>query len=407
MLSGSSWLFSLYFLFISVATSAMGLDESIQRRLRDSPFIAAQRKQADLTAGDRWRRFLVHEPQFIYNNVDSSNQESWGLGLVTPFPGKSFAYTEFDRVRAATEKAEIGAKKQDLAKQVSDAYLDCAGSRALLEIQQLAIHDLETLWHSLSAMYESGHASQAERIGAELQLRQTQADLATSTDKAETTCRKWRKLMAHEGSELMPDGVPEDLTPTTMAELGSRSADETRGEAAFALAEANDHLRWWAQAPDLNWSYARNHYLNLPTSQTGAEWTTTVGVTVTIPIFFFAAESIEAQRTRAQANIDRHAAEVQTLNARADREDAGKEFRRDKDRLKQLREKDIALAEALVQSTLSAYKIGKLGFAELMMSRKTLSDLRTQMVQLKVATVQARLRCLDQCESASPEPRKL
>jgi ribosomal protein L20 len=64
----------------------------------------------------------------------------------------------------------------------------------------------------------------------------------------------------------------------------------------------------------------------------------------------------------------------------------------------EIREKDIPLATALVESTYSAYKAGKLGFAELVLSRKTLSDLRLQDIQLRSAIVQNHLKCLNQCE---------
>lgn len=381
------------------AGRALTLDASIQDAVQSAEVVHAQEKSADLASGDRWRRFLFHEPSFTYQNSDSNNEESWGVNLTTPFPGKSLAYMELDRVKARAEAAEVASKKQDVAALIANSYLDCASSRALFDIQKESLRDLDTLWRELAAMYETGHASQAERIGAELQVRQTRADVAGSSDKVETSCRKWRHVIGQDESSVMPDGIPDDLSPQTLSLLGTESADVARSEAAVNLALTNDHLRWWNQAPDLTWSYARNHYLYLPGSPTGKEWTTSVGIALTIPIFFPFAESVEAQRSRAQARIDRNTAEVQLLGAQTDRENAAKEFRRDRDRIKELREKDIALAQALVQSTLAAYRLGKLGFAELMMSRKTLSDLRAQEVQLQVSAIQARLKCLNSCES--------
>jgi len=377
----------------------MSLDAAIAASIGSSQYVKAQEDMASLAGNDRWRRFIFREPQFSYTNSDSINEESWGLSLATPFPGRAFAATELDRVNSEKEHAEIDAKRQDQAKLIADSYLECASSRALLEIQKVALRDLETVAHSLSAMYESGHASQAERIGAELQVRQTHADLVVLENKSVTSCHKWRALMGKQDDpNVVPDGVPDDLKPETVKALGSAPAAEARSRAALAVANANDSLRWWNQAPDIQWSYARNHYLYLPGSPTGKEWTTTVGVAVTVPIFWFFAESIEAQRARAQAQIDRHNAEVDSVNARDTRVAAAQEFMRDKDRIRELREKDLALAEALVQSTLAAYRVGKLGFAELMMSRKTLSDLRAQEVQLQTAVIQARLQCLSQCE---------
>ena len=382
----------------------MNLDEAVVQAVQGSEYVRAQSDFAQLARGDRWRRFIFREPQLSYASIDTHNQDSWTLSLATPFPGKSFAYMEADRIKAQAETTEVFSKRQDVAKQVAESYLDCASSRALMEIQRTAMRDLETVERSLSAMYESGHASQAERIGAELQTRQTRAEADALQDKAETSCRKWRRIMGFEDQNLLPDGMPEDLKSETLRILGGKSAAEARGESAVQLALSADRLRWWTQAPDLNWSYSQNHYFSIPGSPTGLENTTSYGVGMTVPIFFFFAESIEAQRARAQARLDKHTAEVAWLDASADRELAAKDFRRSKKRVAELRAKDLALAEALVQSTLAAYKIGKLGFAELMMSRKTLADLRSQEIQLQSSMVLARFKCLEVCEI---QPEKL
>src|SRR5882757_7770585 len=103
----------VFLLLLSPATFALGLDSAILESVHDSQFVHAQEKSASLASGDRWRRFLFKEPQFSYTNADSFNQESYGLTLTTPFPGKTIAYTELDRVKAKSEAAEIFAKKQE------------------------------------------------------------------------------------------------------------------------------------------------------------------------------------------------------------------------------------------------------------------------------------------------------
>jgi outer membrane protein TolC len=386
----------IVFLFVSSAAQGLTLDEAIQSSVQDSRYVKAQEMSADIASSDRWRRFLIKEPSFQYLNADDHTQESFGVSIATSFPGKAFAFMEMDRAKARNEKAEISAKRQDLAKLIAGAYLDCASGLALLEIQKIALSDFETMFRSLSAMYESGHASQAERIGTDLQIRQTRSDLRSATDKTDVACKKWHSLVGDDKS--MPDKIPGDLAGETIHLLGDASSDRTRGEAALKMANVADDLRWWSQAPDLTWSVSRNHYDFLPGSPSGKEYTYNYGVSVTIPIFFLFDESVEAKRARAQATFDKHNAEVAVLNAKSDEEDASREFRRDKTRLEELKEKDLALAEALVETTFAAYKTGKLGFAELLLSRKTLSDLRTQEVQLKVAAVQARLKCLTKCE---------
>lgn len=388
------WLLSLSLL--SVSAHAVSLDSAIQDVIRQSNYVKAQEVSASLAAGDRWRRFLVHEPSFSYSSADNGAEESYALSLTTPFPGKSVAYMELDHAKAKAEKVEVLSKRQDLAKLITDTYLDCASGLALLEIQKTALADLETMFRSLTAMYESGHASQAERIGTDLQMRQTRSEVRAAADKTDVSCRKWHVLMGDDKS--VPDKVPEDLSKETLELLGNQSADLSRGEAALKLANVNDDLRWWSAAPDLTWSYQRNHYINVSASPIITPWTSTYGVSVTVPIFFLFDESVEAKRAKAQNAFDRHNAEISVLNARNDEEEAAREFQRSKTRIQELRDKDIALAEALVETTFASYKTGKLGFAELMLSRKTLWDLKTQEVQLKIAAVQARLKCLLKCE---------
>jgi outer membrane protein TolC len=110
---------------------------------------------------------LFKEPQFQFSNADDGAEESYGVSITTPFPGRTLASMEMDRAKAHAEKTEIEAKRQDLARLIASTYLDCASGLALLDIQKTALADFETLFHSLSAMYESGHASQAERIGTD------------------------------------------------------------------------------------------------------------------------------------------------------------------------------------------------------------------------------------------------
>ena len=118
---------------------------------------------------------------------------------------------------------------------------------------------------------------------------------------------------------------------------------------------------------------------------------------MTIPIFFGIQERIDAQKAKSQALIDRSNSELALLNARSDRAEAAGEYQRSSRRLKELREKDIPLAEAAMESTYSSYRAGKLGFAELLLARKNLADLRVEDIQLRTAIINSHMRCLKQC----------
>ena len=113
-----------------------------------------------------------------------------------------------------------------------------------------------------------------------------------------------------------------------------------------------------------------------------------------VPVLYPFSEKKELERQHAQADLDRAVAESQRLAAERDRDDAFREYVRSKSRLEELRSKDLPYAEALMESTFSAYKSGKLGIAELVLARKTLMDLRAQDIQLRGEIISAHLRCL-------------
>lgn len=394
----------LLFLLFPCAGSALTLNEAVHLYLDQSAQLKAQSHLADLTRGDRWRRFFPREPQFQLTNGDDSSSYSYGLSLTTSFPGKSIAFNQADRARAASEESELRARRLDLARLVSGAYMECASSQATVALQEDAVEDFEALAKTLQTLYEAGHSTQAEKIGAQLQARQIAADLDQTRAKSAGACRKWREVMAStkasEKLDALPTEMPDDLDASVIQDLGAETADQARANALSRVATASRNLRWWSQAPDLTWSVARNHYSYSPASPAGRDWTTTFSVGISLPLFFLFNESVEARRQSEQATLDQTAAEIQLATAVSDREAASREFGRAQRRLRELREKDIPLAEALVDSTLAAYKSGRLGYSELILSRRTLVDLKTQDIQLRGAAIDARLRCLNDCQTS-------
>lgn len=388
------------FLWVKVASpaSALTIEDAVQRMWAKSPQIDAQRLQWDLSERDRWRRFLPNEPQLLYSNADDRTNVAWGVAETFAFPGKSLASARLDTARAHAQKAEWAAKRYELARLAAQVYLDAASARAAVEIQRHNADDYEALGKTLKARYQSGQATQAETIGVDLQLRQLKADLDAQTDHAAVAERRLKSLL-----ELPPEvettlELPDDLPSSLAKELTGPTADLLRAEGANEVAKAQRRLALWSQLPDLSVSALRNRYY-YPESGSpngkGATWT--LGAAVTLPVFFPFWEGAEASRARSQAVIDSSAARLSALAAKSDIEDAAKEYARSQERLKQVRSQDLPLAEALMESTLSSYKAGKLGFAELVLARKTLSDIRAQEVQLRSAVIAARLRCLDRC----------
>jgi outer membrane protein TolC len=379
------------------------LESILRSAWQSSPSLQGQKEQADLANGDRYRRFIFNEPQFQVLSSDDHSAMSYGISLPTAFPGKTMAFMDIDKARAHAASAEFDAKKYELAKLVTQSFLDCASVKAALKVQTVTSNDLETLFNSLKAIYESGRSTQAEKIGAELQARQAKLDLVTLVDRERVLCKKLDATLSKAGvdfssTSLTDTSLPEDIDSSLLKDLGLVTADQARSEAGIELADANRSVAWWSQVPDLTLGITRSHYLYLPASPSGKEWATTFSVGITVPLLFPFHETIEASRAKSQAMIDRNTAEIQKVQADSDRMDGASEYQRSLKRLKEIREKDLPLAEALVESTYSAYQTGKLGYAELVLSRRTLSDIQNQDIQLRVSVITAHLRCLNQCE---------
>jgi outer membrane protein TolC len=401
--------FLLSILFFSSAHAVTNSSASIDSLLRsawdNSPALQAQKDQADLAAGDRYRRFIFNEPQFQVSSLDDKSGLSYGLSIATGFPGKALALSSLDTAKAHAQNAEMQAKKHDLSKIVVQSYTDCAAAKESVRVLTATAGDLETLFKTLKALYENGRSTQAEKIGAELQSRQAHLDLLTAEDRESVLCKKLDKTLRTVGVDQSLEGqvipLPDDLDSKLLAEIGGETADQARASSGMELADANSKTAWWSQLPDMVFGVSRNNYVYLPASPTGKEWTTSLSVSITVPILFPFHESVEASRAKSQAVLDHNAAEIQKVSADSDRVDGAQEYVRDQRRLKEVREKDLPLAQALVDSTYSAYQSGKLGYAELVLSRKTLSDIQNQDIQLRVSVINAHLRCLNQCEVAA------
>lgn len=385
-------------------TKATSLTELIKEVWASSDILRAQGIAADLASRDRWRRFLINEPQFTYTAYDNRAAVSYGLALTTGFPGKDFFLIGLDRAKSDVQQAELRAKKYELTKLVVSAYTDCAAATAGVELQKTTTADIETLARTLKTLYETGHSTQAEKIGAELQARQANHDLVAAEDKEKVLCNRFKKQLSTSAPHVEWDSqnavkLDDDLDASIVQALGTHAADGDRAIVGIELAEATRSTAWWQQAPDVTVSASRNNYLTPGASPNSQIWTTTFSLSVTLPLLFPFEEGTEARRTRAQATIDRMSSELQLVASDADQRDGAHEYQRDLKRLHELRSKDLALAEALMDSTFSAYRTGKLGYSELILARRTLTDLKNQEIQLRVALVNAHLRCLNNCNT--------
>ncbi len=399
-------LISLFLVPSAQAARFLSLEEVVYQAWENSPQLHAQEDLVSVARMDRVRRFIPNEPTLSYGNADSASENTFGVQLTMGFPGKNIAFNQLDTAKLRAQESERESRKYDLARIFTQGYLDCASATETLDVQKTTSEDLQTIFQSLKTLYEAGHSTQAEKIGAELQARQAGFDLKLAEDRKEVACHKLQALIetnkAQNDSSEYEFKLPDDLDEHLISELNGNTADQSRSKAAMAVAGSTASTAFWGQLPDLTFSFNRNQYVYLPASPNGRTWTNTYGVAVTFPLLFPFYETLEARRTRSQAVIDENAAQIQNVAANADQRDGAREYLRSKARLKELRQKDLAMGEALVDSTYSAYRSGKLGYAELVLSRKTLNDLRLQDVQLRQSIINAHLRCLNHCNSETP-----
>ncbi len=397
----NKFFYILSLVLVVCGADALTLSDAILKSFENPSYVAPQTELYRLSGRDRFRRFVLNEPQLSFMSSDDGTAESIGVSEIIAFPGKSIALSHLDGERERSAKSEVFAKKYDLANQITQSYLDCATAQATFDQQSSTTSDLETLTNTIRARYESGHGTQSENISAELQLRQQRADFEAAGDKKKIVCRTLANLLRTDQGAIEPVELADDLEEKVIQELGPSTSDEERFRSAIGISEVMASTAWWSQLPDFNLSAVKNHYLYLPGSPSGKEWTMTYSIAVTVPLLFPFYESAEAKRTKSQSAVDKYTAEMQLIHARSEREDAKLIYQRTRRRLQELRTKDLAMAKALMESTLSSYRTGKLGFAELVLARKTLVDLRFQDIQLRNLIISSHLKCLRECNEVA------
>ena len=373
-------------------SGALTLDEAVRIEWQQTPVLKAQEKLYQISLSDIWRKYLPGEPQVQLNSGDNGSSFSYGASITLPL--KAALMNDLSSLQAGQQRAELDAKKFELAGLAASAYLDCAVQAALIKQQKITIADLDTLDQSLKKRFKDGFTGLSDSLGSELQLRDAKIELEDMNDKFFIAKENLRRLL--ELTNQLPDDftLDDDIAPGLLDEIGSDTADHERAQADVLLAQANFKTALWQQLPDLSLSGSWNSYPYLPASPSGKpnSWSFSAGIA--IPLLYPLLESVEAERTKNQAVLDQAAAKSRMIQAELDKTDAALEYSRSRKLLKELREKEIPMAEMLVSATFSDYINGKVGFAELMQSRKTLMDIQSREIQLRASTILCHLRAI-------------
>lgn len=394
----------VYFLLIFISfqlSYASDVDKLISESWSQDPLLLSQQKKIDAAQIDQFARFLPNSPTLTFADSDNHSWRTYGVNLPFAFPGKSFAYHRLDRLKVSAEVRELSAKKIELAKFIFGLYSDCASKKELSSILSTAVKELGILKEAITARYEMGQATQAERIGIELQYRQASIENLTLQDQQKVACTKLNDYKNEKSlqTELKDSGLPSDFDPTFLDELGESSLEFIRAENEQKISALNAELSSWSIAPDINLTYYRNYYNRVVASPiVPVKWTNTYMVSVNLPILYPFYERSEFFKLRAENMINSERAKMRLIEVEKEILNAQDTFRRSRKIYDKLMRQDLPMAEAMVDSTLAAYRQGKLGFSELILSKRTWLDLKKEEVDLKLKILSARLVCLKNCE---------
>jgi outer membrane protein TolC len=126
--------------------------------------------------------------------------------------------------------------------------------------------------------------------------------------------------------------------------------------------------------------------------------TTSWTIGITLPFTFPFYDNTDFREERAQLGLSSMKAELERNNADKKWTEAKNDWARATSRLNEIWNKDMALADVLVESSLASYRSGKVGFADLVLARRTKIDLKVEELQLKAQRLIAKSICLTQCD---------
>ena len=258
---------------------AQTLEDAILHVWKSSPELKSEEKLVALTHTEKLRRFIPNNPQLTYSNTDNNTAQSYGANISLAFPGKALFMTHLDLAKEKMQKAELIAKRYELADIVITHYLDCSSTYLKIKLAEENASDLEALERTLRARYESGVITQSEIMSLQLQMSQQQLELSQLQEHAQVACDQLTQLVGQSPNSDYP--LPDDLSTNIVDQLGNETADEAKAEASIKLADAQYKTAWWNTFPDLNFGVSRNHYSYLPGSPNGQEFTTNYTASMT------------------------------------------------------------------------------------------------------------------------------
>jgi cobalt-zinc-cadmium efflux system outer membrane protein len=294
------------------AAPALSVDQMVQLAQSANPAAMAARARWEAAQHSIKQAFAPNDPIFSYTNLDSPtngiSQASEHTIQVTEafqFPGKSMLQT--DQARRGAEIARLGyeATLRDIRAGVEMAYYQLLLDRALSQVNQENIGNLERVLQVTQIAYSANQVTQTDFITAEFDLaaaRQLQAQYRTAALNDETALNQllYRKLDEPIETAQMIEVSPLAIRVDTMVDRAWRMRQEIL---QAALAQHNTetalNLAKMEYLPDFTASYIFDQYL-LPSAAPAPTRLQDHGFQIgfNVPVFFWLKQNEDVERAR-------------------------------------------------------------------------------------------------------------
>lgn len=348
---------------------------------------------------ERVRSWLPDAPTVTYSMGDNQTWKAWTVSTSLPIPVKSLYRDSYTAASGKLMKAEANQSKQEMLREAVETYLECFMPREMITLLGEALRDQNIMTSVSSSLYATGAIPQADRVASELQLRQLEAQVNAQNDLMSTGCARWTRW----GGEITDEN--ESSLVSTISNEALRDLDlviDARKDVVirkFETVSLDKKNLWSKYIPDLELSYSKNNYFDLYRSGgPPVKYTDSWSVGIKLPFAFPFYDNSDYKRESAELGIAKMKLEFEKTETLKTWELAKKDWKRTLNRLTEIEGKDLALAEAFVESALASYRQGKVGLAELALARRTKLDLKIEQVNLKAQKLIAKTVCLTECE---------
>jgi outer membrane protein TolC len=368
----------------------LGYDDAVELALHDNVDLLAIREQEETLKAQARQALAPNEPVFIYNKIDVPTfsltdtaaqvyyQVNWTLG----FPGKALSQSSSLSSQSEASAHQARTEELTLRTSLSNSYVAFAVNAAFHKFLLDEQKSNQALIGLIKKRYAASQASKVDLLNAEVATQQIAQAILQNRNDYEIQLTQFRQLIRRPAETWLLPKIPdtieipdvvrplEDLRPVMLRNNSAIASAQSQLDSASSLV-TNAALQ---ALPDLQLSGGYNAWIPGASPNTGLLHDYTLGLGVSVPLFFAFNElqGIQAARhTRASAE---NQLTSQQLQAEAGLQTAYASYRAallDLDASERL---VVPAARASFELTLLTYGYGKADYLIVAASRKALHD---------------------------------